>query len=605
VGSIALAAVLVVVAGALAWALLRPAAPVPVSRYGLAFAPGQQPIDNGLRSMALAPDGSSIVYVGPGSSNGQLWVKRRDRFEATALAGTDGAVAPSVSPDGQWILYMAPGGGGLQLRKIRIGGGASIALADSMSVVASGAAWLADGSIVYVDAKWRLRRISAGGGTADSVGAPPRGRVAIFPRALPDSRGVLFTVCDFDCLHFQEIWALDLRSGKAHRVVSDALLADYTSIGQLVYVRPDGSVFAAPFDLKSLETTGPAVPVLQGVKVDGGTVAQFAVSRGGTLLMTTGPASSRLQLVWVTRTGAATPVDSSWTFDPGAANLGWTLSPDGKRLATRIHTSAGDNIWIKQLPHGPLSRLTFDSAGDYFPHWSPDGRSVTYVSYRPVHDTTRLRGWTQRADGVGEASLLYSSSTELAQVSWSPDGQWLVLRTAGTPSAGGGRSILLARPGADTARALITAAAGYDVTDPQISPDSRWIAYVSGETGQENVFVRPFPDVNEGKWQISTDGGSGPLWAHSGRELFYVNANTDVVDVGVRTKPTFSAGSRQVLFHLDPARYVMPDWCCKWDVAPGDQRFLMARLVGTGNSADQRILLVQSWLEEIEAKVHG
>jgi serine/threonine-protein kinase len=606
VGSIALAGVLAIVAGGLAWALLRPAAPAPVTRYALAFTPGQQPVDPERPSMALAPDGSSIVYVGPGvSSSGQrLWLKRRDQVEPTALAGTDGAVAPSFSPDGQWVLYLSPGGGGPQLRKIPIGGGTSIALADSTSGVSTGAAWLADGTIVYADSKWRLRRIPAGGGTADSVWAPPMGRYDISPRALPDSRGVLFTVCDFDCQHVQDIWALDLRSGKAHRVVSGAVLADYTSLGQLVYVRTDGSVLAAPFDLKSLETTGPAVPLLRGVKVDGGAFAKFALSRSGTLLMMSGAAGSSLdQFVWVTRTGAATPVDSSWTFDHGGESGQWTLSPDGQRFAAVIQTAAGENIWIKQLPHGPLSRLTFDSADDYWPHWSPDGRSVTFASTRPVHDTTRVRTWTKRADGVGEASLLYASSREPAQVSWSPDGKWLVLRTAGTPAARGGRSILLARPGDDTARALIKAGADYDVVDPQISPDSRWIAYVSSETGQENVFVRPFPDVNEGKWQISTDGGSGPLWAHSGRELFYVNANTDVVDVGVRTKPTFSPETGKVLFHLDPARYAIPNWCCQWDIAPGDQRFLMARLVGTGNSAVQQIILVQNWLQEVKAKV--
>jgi len=607
VGLAALAAALVVVAGVLAWALLRPAPPVPVTRYALAFAPGQQPIDPGRPSMALAPDGSSIVYVGPGagSSGQRLWVKRRDQVEPTALAGTDGAVAPSFSPDGQWVLYMAPGGGGPQLRKIPIGGGASIALADSTSGVSTGAAWLADGTIVYADSKWRLRRIPAAGGAADSVWAPPTGRFDASPRALPDARGVLFTLCDFNCARVREIWALDLRSGQAHRVVSGAVVADYTYLGQLVYVRPDGSVFAAPFDLKSLETTGPAVPVLQGVKVDGSAFAKFALSPGGTLLMMTGRAGSGLdQFVWVTRAGAATPVDSSWTFDRGGSNGAWTLSPDGRRFAADIYTAAGENIWIKELPHGPLSRLTFDSADDYWPHWSPDGRSVTFASNRPIRDTARLRAWTKRADGVGEASLLYSSPSAPAVALWSPDGQWLVLRTAGTPAARGGRSILLARPGEDTARALITAGSGYDVTDPQVSPDSRWIAYVSSETGEENVFVRPFPDASAGKWQISTDGGSGPLWAHSGRELFYVDANHDVVDVSVQTTPAFRPGSSHVLFHLDPAEYEIPTWCCQWDIAPGDQRFLMARVVGSGGSAKQQIILVQNWLEEVKAKVH-
>jgi hypothetical protein len=176
-----------------------------------------------------------------------------------------------------------------------------------------------------------------------------------------------------------------------------------------------------------------------------------------------------------------------------------------------------------------------------------------------------------------------------------------VLRTAGTPGANGGRGILLAHRGADSARAIVTAA-NYDVTDPQVSPHSRWIAYVSAETGKENVFVRPFPDVNKGKWQISAGGSAGPFWAHSGRELFYVNANHDVVDMSLRTTPSFSPGAARVLFHLDPAQYQIPDWCCQWDIAPDDQRFLLARWE-LGRTADQRLILVQNWLEELKGQV--
>jgi len=495
------------------------------------------------------------------------------------------------------VLYTATDGGKVQLRKIPVAGGASVVLADSVNAIAPyGAAWLADGSIVYVDGKWRLRRIPAGGGAADSVWAPPKGRYDVFPRALPGSRGVLFLVCDANCQPVRDIWALDLHSGKAHRVVSGALMADYTSIGRLVYVRPDGSVFAAPFDLGALETTGPAAPVLQGVKVNGGVVPDFALSRSGTLLMKMGQASSgQTQFVWVTRKGVATPVDSSWTFNPGDSNMGWTLSPDGKLMAARIHTSAGDNIWIKHLPTGPLSRLTFDSAGDWMPRWTPDGRSVTFgvMQHNGKHQI-----WTKRADGVGKESRVFGDSSDFVQGFWSPDGKWLVLRTGGTPGEPGGRDILIVRPGKDSVpRPLLTGS--YDEMDPQISPDSRWIAYVSSETGRDEVFVRPFPDVNDGKWQISTDGGDGPLWAHSGRELFFVNAKNDVVDVSIRTKPSFSAGTGKVLFHVG-SEYVIPKWCCYWDVAPDDHRFLMARAAGAGKSADQRTILVENWLQEVK-----
>ncbi len=599
IGTSALSAALLL---ALAWALLRPAPAPPVSRYGLSFLPGEGPIDGLYPTMALAPDGSSIVYVGAGSPNGQLWIKRRDQLKATVLSGTDGAVAPSVSPDGEWVLYTAPGENGVQIRKIPIVGGASVVMADSVNPTGqTGAAWLDDGTIVYADVAWRLRRIPAGGGAADTMWTPPQGRFPIFPEPLPDARGVLFGLCDANC-RSSDIWALDLRSGKAHEVAGGAGMAEYVSIGRLVYVRPDGSVFAAPFDLGSLKTTGPAVPVLQGVKVDGGIVPDFALSRSGTLLMRTGQGASDLdQFVWVTRAGVATPVDSSWSFDPGDSNMGWTLAPDGKRLAARIHTDAGDNIWVKELPHGPLSRLTFDSTEDRMPHWSSDGRSVTFLSDRPVDDTMRLRVWTKRADGVGDASLVYGYSRDLAQGFWSPDGKWLVLRTGGVPGVTGGRDILGFRPGEDTAATSLMAA-GYDEEAPAVSSDSRWIAYVSNETGRDEVFVRPFPDVNGGKWQVSTDGGDAPLWAHSGRELFFVNAKNDVVSASVRTGAGFSVGTSKVLFHLG-SEYVVPSWCCQWDVTPDDQRFLMVRGAGTGKTEDQRTILVENWFEELKSKL--
>ncbi|MGD8319514.1 MAG: protein kinase, partial [Gemmatimonadota bacterium] len=484
-----------------AWALLRPG-PVPVvSRYGLAFAPGQEPMDLFATTMALAPDGSAIVYVGPGGdaaqgqAGGQLWIKSRSSFEATPVSGTTGARAPSVSPDGAWIAYQV----GRQLRKIPFVGGASVTLADSVNQTAVfPVAWLDDGTLVYVDNSWRFRRMRAEGSEASILMERPEDLYPFFPKALPGSRGILFTLCDANCVNSQEIQILDLRSGEARSLVSGALLAEYASTGDLVYVRPDGSVFAEPFDPRSLEATGPAVPVLEGVKVDAAVVPDLTLGPDGTLLMMTGTAvSTDAELVWVTREGVATPVDPGWTFDPGEANRGWSISPDGTRLAVRIWTAAGHDIWVKELPRGPLSRLTFDEGEDRMPRWSPDGTQVTFLSSRGGN----LDVWSRRADGVGEASLLFDYERFLAQGFWTPNGKWLVLRTGGTPGELGGRDVLAVQPGVDSvARPLL--ASGFDEQAPAISPDARWIAYISDETGRNEVFVRPFPDVEGGKWQV-------------------------------------------------------------------------------------------------------
>jgi hypothetical protein len=136
-----------------------------------------------------------------------------------------------------------------------------------------------------------------------------------------------------------------------------------------------------------------------------------------------------------------------------------------------------------------------------------------------------------------------------------------------------------------------------------VSPDSRWIAYVSNETGRDEVVVRPFPNMNDGRWQVSTDGGDAPLWAHSGRELFYISGGGDAVAVPVQTTPSFSQGTSKVLFHVNQSGYLTPRWCCQWDVAPDDQRFLMALWAGLADPANRQIILVENWFEELKDRL--
>jgi dipeptidyl aminopeptidase/acylaminoacyl peptidase len=584
---------------AVGWLLLAPTPPPAVSRYQLAFPRGQEPVDLVSQSLALSPDGSSLVYVGAGrdgaeSTPNQLWIKKRDEVRATPLAGTDSARAPSVSPDRRWIAYQV----GRQLRKIPISGGASIPLADSLFNGAVPVAWLDDGTMVYVDEFWQLRRMPSNGGAANVVWTPPEGQFPFSPMALPDSRGLLFTLCDSTC----DGWVLDLHTSEARSLVRGAVWTTYVSAGDIAYVRADGSVFAVPFDARSLEVTGSAVPVLEGVKVDAGLMPDLTVASDGTLVMMTGaPAVRGTEFDWVARDGTATPVDSGWTFDPGDANVGWALSPDGSRLAFRQRTGGNQDIWVKELPRGPLTRLTSDSALDQKPHWSPDGAWVTFQSSRAGGDRDV---WTTRADGVGEPRLLFNAPMPIAASFWTPDGRWLVLRTSGPAGQLGGRDILAVRPGVDSvARPLLTSR--FDEQGPAVSPDSRWIAYVTNETGSNEVVVRPFPDVDGGRWPVSTAGGGSPLWAHSGHELFYIDGKNDIIDVQVDIRNGFHVGEAKRLFHLGGEYYLTPDITGEYDITPDDQRFLFARRANAGRSTATATILVEHWTEELKAKLNG
>ncbi len=594
-GVTALAAVMTIL---FVWTLSRPEPPQPVIRYGIAFPPDQVLQDGYNPFFALAPDGSWLVYRGPGGNFGQLWVKARDRYEASPLAGTEAARAPMVSPDGLWVAFTAEG----EIRKVPAVGGSAIALTDSVNMNTSGGAWLDDGQIVFVDAEWRLRRIPDVGGPSDVIWSAENGMFTMLPTGLPGGRGVLFKVCDVNCRTVSESWVLDLQSGQARMLFPGVAQTWYVQTGHLVYVRQDGGVFAVPFDLRSLETRGAPIPLLDGVQIAIGIVPDFALSRSGTLMMlagASGAGANVAELVWVERDGTATPVESGWTFDPGP-NRGWALSPDGSRLALKVLTESGEDIWIKEMDRGPLSRLTFDQAVDERPRWTPDGTSVLFLSDRNSDQNDDI--YVKLADGTGAAELVLDLEPTIFEARYSPDGEWIVLRTAGVAGSVGGRDILAFRPGTDSVpRPLL--AESFDEKAAALSPDGRWIAYESTETGRDEIYVRPFPEVGSGKWQISTAGGRMPLWAHNGRELFYVNGLGELVAAQVITKPTFSRGEQLPLFSV--ADFILSFNYTPFDISIDDQRFLMVRPAGTGDEGVTAgtMIVVENWLEELKAKV--
>jgi serine/threonine-protein kinase len=305
------------------------------------------------------------------------------------------------------------------------------------------------------------------------------------------------------------------------------------------------------------------------------------------------------EAVWISREGRVTPVDSSWTFD-AIGNAGWALSPDGKRLAIRLTTEQGNQIWIKELDRGPVSRITFDSSANVRPRWLADGKTVSYQSVRTGHPSQAL--FTRRADGTGVEERRLTMNRAIWEAVWSRDGKWLVLRTGGVTGVSGERDAFVMQLGVDTApRPLLTTAA--DEKALALSPDGRWLAYESNETGQEEVYVRPFPNVESGKWQVSVSGGRAPLWARSGRELFYLNTSNQMIAAQIPAGVQFSVAERVALFPVGP-EYVSSANYTPFDVHPDGRRFLMVRRRQLRQGQDVApLIIVENWLEELKAKI--
>ena len=594
---IAIGAVLTsIVFGALALAAwLRPGpAPNPVARYSLAFPDSQLPV-----FAALSRDGAHLVYVGPAAGGAQqLWVKERNQVDAVPIPGTRNPTGFTISPDGQWIALVQ----NAVLRKIPLTGGAAIPLADS--VFFSGVAWLDDGTLVFSSTSMELTRVSEKGGARTKLWQSANAGVApAMMTPLPSGRGVLFTECNANCSS-SALYVFDFKTDSARQLLSNVMQGWYLPTGHLAYVNRNGEMLAAPFDLEQLEVRGEAVAVLNGIGLLIGVLPNLTMSGSGTLVMQTGGPGrgqgARHELVWVDRAGLRTPVDSNWTFRllELTGNNGWSISRDGKRLAIALTTGSGDDIWVKQLPAGPLSRLTFDSTAEERPRWTPDGQSVMYIS-----STGALM--QRRGDGTGnERTVLNLMPKPILEAVQSPDGSWLVLRAGGRATQRGDRDIIGLRPGIDNAPRPLAADPSYDEAAPALSPDGRWLAYVSDESGTMEVYVRPFPETDGGKWQVSVNGGQAPLWAHSGRELFYVDGDRNMVVTPITAGPSLQLGAQQTLFSLGTDLYLgSPAHYTPFDITADDRRFIMARQVEAAKSGPPgSFVLIENWFEELKAR---
>ncbi|HSR15459.1 MAG TPA: LpqB family beta-propeller domain-containing protein, partial [Gemmatimonadales bacterium] len=592
-------AVAALLALALAWSL-RPAPPLPVTRYQVALPAGQGLSGSPWSRLAVSPDGSRLVYLGegePGRAISRLFLRTRDQLDAAVLPGTEGAINPAFSPDGSKVAFIRGAGNG-QVQVIALAGGPPVTVTDSV-VGVPGLTWSTDGYIYYdMSGIGPLMRVPEAGGRAESIGQldSTRGEQQhAWPDALPNGKGIIMTVSRGGPGGMggpeDEIAVLDVATGR-HRVLVSGIFARYARTGHLVYVTSEGTLMSVPFDQDRLALAGEPVALTDGVSVrSGGGAADLAISASGVLWYVAGGVGmgGAFEPVWVTRDGSVTQVVPGWTgllSNPA-------LSPDGKRLAI-VTRDGRSNVRIRELDEGPLSRLTTEESDFQRPAWSPDGRSVAYVSALP-----RAGGGTfmRLADGSRPATVLLEEERMVEEVTFSPDGKWLVYRAASNES---GRDLYGRRIGTDSSVALVATPAVE--LSPAISPDGRWLAYVSFESGRAEVYVRPFPNTEDGRWQVSTDGGQEPVWAHSGRELFYRSAPPSEprqMVMSIRPGATFEPGDRRVLFPLSGFNRNAnhPEYA----VAPGDQRFLMIR--SSQANVSDRLVVVENFFELLRTRL--
>ncbi len=578
---------------ALAWVGSRPGTTIPIRRLSLSLPVSEQLSRVGVNKLALAPDGSGFVYsadTGEGMTS-LLILRPFGQPQGTRLPGTEGGVSPSFSPDGSRIAFMqfAPPA----LKMVAINGAPAITL-EAQNVVGGGVAWGAD-DWIYFDAGGSLDRIRGGGGSREIVVALDEagGEVGFaWPEPLPNGKGLLYRSRRAgDIPENYLIKVVDLRT-HTPKVLVQGVFARYTT-GHLLYVTAGGVLLAAPFDQDKMELTGPASPIIDGLGVFGFGSVDMAIGATGDLMLVKSDTRGGTRPSWVRRDGTANLIDPDWDFGAEVISA-WALSPDGRRMALSITSLPGGatvgDIWLKELDRGPLSKLTFSGINSA-PTWTPDGLSVVYASLQD-DDQTRIRQLFRiRADGTGTPEPLPTDPRGVSTTTTSSRDNWVVVGTQASTSGGG--DLLAFRMGRDTLLTTLLNTPAFE-GQPAVSPDGRWLAYASGETGRNEVFVRPFPDVGKGKWQVSVEGGSWPKWSHTGRELFYVSAVNGFSVAEISTAPTLSVGRRQVMHQSGPEP--------RFEVGLDDQQFLRMWAAVRNDSTTTELVLFQNFVATLKGK---
>jgi eukaryotic-like serine/threonine-protein kinase len=596
---VALAASIVAAAAAW-WSKPAPHERRIITRFTYQLPQGQVFTRTGRHDVALSPDGALLAYI----ANQQIYLRRMDQLEAQPLRGTDEDPLELVfSPDGQWIAYFAPvtsgGTAAFSLKKIAVTGGASVRLCGTEFPF--GVTWR-ENTIVFgqaIGGKGFVQAIADTGGTPRTLLS--RDQVIAQPQMLEDGKHVLYSVRPSESTSWEDGQIVVQAPGAQPRVIlSGAADGRLLPTNHLIYVH-EGSLFGIAFDRERLQTVGGPVPVVEGVRAVTSGIpgtnpgpGQFGVSANGTLAYISGNIALARTLVWVDRYGAEQAIAA-----PARAYRYPRISPDGARIAVDIDDEEKD-IWIWEIARQQLRRLTFGPGIDFCPVWTPDGHSIVYSE---GSGGTSFDVFRAAVDTTGGVERLTNTPTIKLVSSLSPRGDVLIYRE-GPPGTDQNLFALTLggpQPPQPVVRTTFVEANG------EISPDGRWIAYDSNESGRREVYVRPFPSVDAGRWQVSTKGGARPAWSQKGREIVYVSADGPKL-VAVPVLPTppggpFSVGDAKPLFGLNPYYGGAFEGSSgrSFDVSADGQRVLMIKLPQTENR--QSVIVVSNWVDELKARV--
>ena len=572
-------AAVVGISGLVGWSLTSPSESVPVVRMSIPLGVNERFVGQTFSLTAISPDGSRIVYP----TEEGLLLRPVSELQATPIAGTGRggsgrrAFNPFFSPDGEWVAYYQQGG---QLRKVAVSGGAPVTLCEIDQPY--GASWGTDDTILYGQGPDGIWQVPGTGGTPEQVIAVEDGTEAYGPQMLPGGEAVLYTLgTGPGQWEDAQIVVEHVATGERTVLIDGGRDGRYLPTGHLVYVL-NGVLFAVPFDPKARAVTGGPVSLVEGIRnaAGGRGAAQFSVADSGALVYVPGSGGGDYSLAWVSRTGEEAP-----TLAPLRNYADVRVSPDGSRLAVEIRGDGNTDVWIWHLEQGPLTRLTFDEAVDDVPLWTPDSSRVVFRSSR---DGGGL--FWKAADGSGEVERLWESADQPRPFGWSSEGRIVFDQEPGDIG-------VLTHDGDSTVEMLLETEFREIVF--ALSPDGRWIAYQSDESGAVEIYVRPFPEVDDGRWQVSTSGGFDPVWSPDGRELYFSSFGRMMV-ASVEPGETFSAGSPVELFR----NYVTADAIRGFDVAPDGERFLM-RIDQRAEITEGRqgLIFVLNWFSELQARV--
>jgi Tol biopolymer transport system component len=517
--------------------------------------------------------GGELVFSATTERKSQLWVRPLDSLAAQPLAGTDGASCPFWSPDSASIGFFADG----KLKRIDVVGSAPQVLANA--AVGRGGTWNREGIILFAPGGAApLLKVPATGGAPVAVMRLETGQTNHrFPQFLPDGRHFIYSVAGS---LGQSIYAGSLDGAPSKRLASADAAAVVSPSGFLLFTR-QATLFAQAFDFKREELSGNPFPVAEQVAFDAATFAAGFSATSGILAYRT--SSAARQLTWLDRSGK----DLGTIGPPDNAGLtDVELSPDGERVAVYRAVDGNFDVWLIDVARGVPTRFTFDAAKDFFPEWSPDGRVVFASNRRGVYNL-----YWRLVTGAGADELLLESDQNKAPEDWSSDGRFLLFRSI-DPQTGLDLWVL---PVSGDKKPFPFLKTPFDERDGQFSPDGKWVAYQSNESGRFEIYVQPFPGPG-GKFQISSNGGAQPRWNKNGKEIFYLSLDSKMMAVQVKSSPdgqSLSPGTATPLFPVRIANGVVAGNKQQYTVSSNGQQFLVNLAANEG--ATSPITLILNW----------